>query len=601
MPEEVLSAKKVSEAVQEGFKRLNNFRKMRAMFIKDYLHQYALEQWGMSGEKPINLVFLTIRSLIPNLVLKNPLNKTTTKIMAYKDYAEILGLGLNELQQRLRMKEILRAAAVEMCFSGLAVAKTSISAEGMLLPIEPDVDVDPGQIYTELISGDDFVFDPMCRALDKAVFLGHRVRVPRQKLLDCEGWEHSLVEQLPSLASRPKDRERAEDIQKGNTSAQQMQDLQDYVEIVELYFPEANAIAYIPDPDLLQLDDFLKIQDYYGPLGGGYSFGYLTPPIPDNPLPVAPVGVWRDIADMTNNLFKKLMDKANRQKDVLLYNPAMADEAEAILEARDGESIACVDPNQINLVSFGGAKDMQVEQMINSLNYWWNMLSGNTMQMGGLIGSTQSETATEFQGLQGNLSVGLNDMRDMMYDFAGSISSDQGWFMIYDPLIEMPLYKRTTGGEDIQVWLTPEQQQGEWQDYTFDIVKRSMQVMDPMLRAKNIMEFYTNVLPSVASAAVQMMQMGLEFNLPRALMQAAEELGIADSLSEVFNDPKFQERMQIYMMMGPKDGSKGMLNPAAVSQQGGFPGQRPVASPMQEQRQMAQGSAAIGQSAGRVV
>ena len=593
------SAKKVSEACKEGFDRLTHFRKMRAAFIKDYLHQYALQEWGLSGEKPINLVFLTIRTLIPNLILKNPLNKVTTKILPYKEYAEILGLGLNELQEQLRMKSILRGAASEMCFSGLAVLKTGIAAEGMSMMIGPDMDVDPGQIYTELISGDDFVFDPMARALDRATFLGHRVRVPKQELLDADGWDHDMVMALPTIESKPKGQDRAEDISKGGSQAQQMQELQNYVEIVELYFPKAEAIAYIPDPYQIQFDEFLKIQDYYGPRGGGYSFGSLTPPIPDNPLPVAPVGVWRDIADMTNNLFKKLMDKADRQKDVLFYAPAMADVADAVKEARDGEAIACTDPSQIRIESFGGTKDLQVEQMVGSLNYWWNLLSGNPMQMGGLSGSTQSETATEFQGLQGNLSVGLNDMRDMVYDLAGAVSSDQAWFMIYDPLIEMPLYKRTSGGDDVQVWLTPEQRRGEWQNYTFDIVKRSMQVMDPLLRAKNIMSFYTNVLPSVASAAIQMMQMGIAFDVSRALMQAAEELGISDSLSEVFNDPTFQQRMQIYMQMGPQKEGKGMMNPTAVGQNKGFPGQRPIASPMQEQRQVAQESAGMVQSAMR--
>jgi len=165
----------------------------------------------------------------------------------------------------------------------------------------------------------------------------------------------------------------------------------------------------------------------------------------------------------------------------------------------------------------------------------------------------------------------------------------------------MPLYKRTTGGDEVQIWLTPEQRRGEWQNYTFDIVKRSMQVMDPILRTKNIMDFYRNVLPAVASAAIQLMQMGHQFDLPRALMQAAEELGIADSLSEVFNDPKFQERMQIYMLLGPQKKGKGMLNPAAVMQNKGFPGQQPIATPTQEANQVSQQTAAISQSAMRVV
>jgi hypothetical protein len=598
MPE-VLSANKVSNVVKEGFERLKSFRKIRAMFIKDYVSQYMLEQTGLTGEKPLSLVFLAIRSLVPNLVMRNPANKVTTKILAQKDYGELLGLGLNELQEQLRMKAILRAACVDMCF-GLAVLKTSVAAGGLLLPLEPDTDIDPGQIYTDLISGDDLVFDPVCRQLDKATFIGHRIEIPRQKLLDADGWDKDLVKELPSILSKSGDNERAEDISKQDSKAVEMKALQDYVAIVELYFPEANAIAYIPDPYQTSFDDFLKIQDYYGPATGPYSFGSLTPPVPDNPLPVAPVGVWRDIGDMANNLFKKLMDQADRQKDVLLYPPAMADVAQAIIEARSGEAIQSSDPSLVNLVSFGG-RDSNVDRMISSLSYWWNILSGNPMQMGGYTGGGATGTATEFQGLQGNLSVGLNDMRDMVCDLAADVSAKQAWFMMHDPLIKMPLFKRETNGREIQIWLTPEQRRGSWENYTFEIVKRSMQVMDPVLRAKNIMEFYTNVLPAVASAAMQMMQMGLQFNMPRALMQAAEELGISESLVEVFNDPTFQQRLEMYIQMGPQPAGKGMVNPKAVRQQGGFSMQRPVLTPGQEFNQNAQATAAIGQSAMRTI
>ena len=598
MPEE-LTASKISEAVKEGFGRLRQFRRNRVMFIKDYLSQYMLETAGLTGEKPINLVFMAIRALVPNLVLKNPVNKVTTKILAYKDYAELLGLGLNELQEQLRMKAILRAAIVDMCF-GMAVLETNIGDSDNLMTLGPDVNVDPGQIFTDIISGDDLTIDPLCRSLDKAVFIGHNIQVPRQKLLDADGWDKDLVRALPSSFAKVLGDGRADELTQEQSKALEMKAIQDYVDVVKLWVPEAQAVCYIPNPYQAKFDDFLKIEEYFGPSEGPYSFGSLTPPVPDNPLPVAPVGVWRDIGDMANNLFKKLMDKADRQKDVLLVPPAMADVGEAVREAVDGEMIISTDPNAINLVSFGG-QSVDVDRMVNNLSYWWNIVSGNPMQMGGYQSGGKTDTATEFQGLQGNLSVGLNDMRDMTCDLAADVSEKQAWYMIHDPLINMPLCKRTTGGQEKQIWLTPEQRRGEWEDYTFEIIKRSMTVVDPMIRTKNIMDFYTNVLPSVASAGMQMMQMGLEFNLPRALMQAAEEMGIADSLMEVFNDPTFAERMQLYMQMGPQSAGKGMVNPKAVRQQGGFPGQRPIATPTQEFNRGAQETAAIGQSAMRTV
>jgi len=199
--------------------------------------------------------------------------------------------------------------------------------------------------------------------------------------------------------------------------------------------------------------------------------------------------------------------------------------------------------------------------------------------------------------LQSNAVVTLEDMRDLTYDVAADVSKKQAWYLHTDPLIKVPLIKRETGSEPIQIWLTPEQRQGDWSEYTYKIVKRSMLVLEPNLRAKRVMEFYTNSVPAIMNAAMIAMQMGVPFNVPRALMQAAEELGIADALSEVFNDPTFAKRMEYYKAMGPKDAGKGVITTEGIRQQGGFPMAREILTPGQEFNQEAQGLAGIGQSA----
>ncbi len=589
-----LTATKFSTALKEGFERLKRYRHARSMYIKDYTGQYYNSVRGITGDMPINLIFLALRILIPNLVMKEGVNKITTDVLAQKEYASLLGLALDKSQKQRKMRKILRAACVDMCF-GFATAKTSIAASGELIPDGVDVNLDPGQIYTELVDMDDFVFDPLCKSLDKSAFLGHNVRLPRQVLLDTDGWEHDLVRNLPSATAQPLDTKRTEQITQDSSPSMTMDELQDYVNVVETWIPEADAIVYTPNPYQQSAADFLKIDDYYGPAEGPYTFGSLTPPVPNNPLPIAPVGVWRDLNDMANKLFKKTMEQADRQKDVLLYNPNLADVADAIREALDGESIACSDPKGINLVSYGG-QNRDNEEMIGQLRMWFNVLAGNPEQMGGISSAAKTETATEVTALQSNAAVSLQDMRDISYEFSADISKKEAWYLHTDPLINLPLTKRTTGGQDIQIYLTPEQRQGDWSELTFSIKKRSMTVIEPNLRAKRILEFHTNVVPAIAMAASQMMQMGVPYNVPRALMQAAEELGIEDSMSEVFADPTFQKRMAMFQQMGPKDGGKGqILSSEGVLQNKGFPGARDIATPMQDFNQNAQELAGIGQ------
>jgi len=601
-----LPAMKISQVVREGFKRLKEYRAARAMYIRDYVGQYMRERHGYTGEQPINLVFLALRALIPNLAAREGVNKITTEILANRDYAELMGLALNRSQKQRKLKKIIRSAIVDMHF-GFATLKTSIKASGELLPVDNDVNVDPGQIYTDNVSLDDLSIDPLCRRFECASFIGHRVRVPRQELLDGEGWNKDLVLQLPSVSTFPYGDKRAEELSQQQQRSK-MGDLQDYVYVIEVYVPEADATCYVPDPFQTVFSDYLKVTDYYGPDEGPYTFGSLTPPIPDNPFPIAPVGVWRDLSDMANRVFKKYMGQSERQKDLLVYNPSYADEAQAVAELPDGESLACADPTQVKVISFGGQNPSN-EHMVGQLQVWFNYMAGNPDQLAGLQSGAKTDTATEVQILQSNASVSLQDMRDSVYEMHADVSRKEAWFLHTDPLMfdprsgksGIPLTRRSTGGEEVQIWLTPEQRRGDWAEFTFEIVKRSMQVLEPILRAKRIMEFCTNVVPAVITAGQAAMQMGIPYNVPRQLMQVAEEMGISECVIDVFNDPTFQQRMAWFAQVGPQDPGKGTLSPKAVGQNQGFPMKRNILTPNQEMNQQSQEVAATSQSAMRTV
>lgn len=588
-----LTAQDISQAVKEGFGRMKSYRKARAMFIKDYVGHYYSKPEGMTGEYPINLVFLAMRALIPNLVMKEGVNKILTPIIAEREKAEFLGLALDRSQKQRKLKKILRAALCDMCF-GFAVLETSLDAAGVSL-LEDNINIDPGQIYTDLVSLDDFCFDPTCTSFDKAVFMGHNIRIPRQTLLD-KNWNEELVIQLPA-ADDLQDNDGARDltIKSKNTKTNK---LQDYVNVVKVWVPEADSICYVPNPYQTSFDDFLNIQDYYGPAEGPYTIGSLTPPVPDNPLPVAPVGIWRDLNEIANRIFTKFMDQADRQKDILLYKPGYGDVAEAVVDAVDGESISSESPESVEVKSFGGQND-KTEKMVGELRSWFNYIANNPDQMSGTMSSAATGKATEVKILQSNASIVTEDMRDIIADVSSDVSQKEAWFINNDPLINAPLTRRDSGDKEVQVWLTPEQKLNDWAELIFTIVKRSMTIMEPALRGRLIMEFYSKVVPSVMTSAQIALQSGIEFNVSRALMQAAEELGIAEILMEVFDDPTFTQRMAMFANAGPKDPGKGQLNMAGVMQNGGSPITRKTETPEQQFNAQSQEVAGEAQSAWR--
>ncbi len=598
MPENVTPAK-VQTIVKRGFERIYQYRKARAMFIKEYVGTYYRTTMGMTGDEPINLIFQTIRSWVPNLVMKNPVNRIITPYTDHRPYAELLSLGLDQVDENIKLKQVLRGWVVGALF-GLGIIKIGMAASGEMLQFG-DKKIDPGQLYAELVDLDDFVFDPACTSLDKSTFLGSRIRVPRQLLLDTDGYNHDLVKKLPR--SKITTNEKIEDISKRNTAVTEMQTLQDSVDVVELFVPEANALVTISDPAQIVFPEYIRVADYNGPKEGPYHFLSFTPPVPNNPLPIAPVSLWYDLHKMANRMFQKTMDQADRQKDVMVYNPLNADEAEDIVEAKDGDAIASTDPKSAVVLSYGG-QNRSNEVMLASLQVWYNYIAGNPDQMAGNMtqGTKGSkETATRSSILQANANISIEDARDILYDGTAGINKGLAWYLHTDPLINLPLTRRETGGKQVQLYLTPEQRNGDFFKFVFKIVSRSMSRLDPTVRSKRIMEFAVNMVPALINAAMVAMNMGVPFNVQQAITDIAYELDLTEYVQDWFADPNFEQKMKVMLALGPQNAGKATAGPGSTEQNGGSPVTRNIPSPTQEFNQNAQAGAAESQSANQGV
>ncbi|MCK4825260.1 hypothetical protein KA005_56450, partial [bacterium] len=285
MPEEVIP-NKIQNVVKRGFERMNQYRLARAMFVREFVGQYYQGKKGLTGDEPINLIFNTIRAMVPNIVMKSGVNKVETEIIPYKEYAYLLGLGLDYIDRRIRLKDTLRAAIVDAFFM-MAILKTGLATGGKMLNFG-DILIDEGQIYTDLVDFDDFSFDPSCKDYRKAAFLGDRNRVPRQILLDDNEFNHDLVMKIPKSYHLDAKR-KVEALTKKNFTDSEIYELQDFVDVVEVFVPEAETLLTIPDPEQIIFDNYLAIREYYGPKAGPYTMLALTQPVPGNPFPVAPV------------------------------------------------------------------------------------------------------------------------------------------------------------------------------------------------------------------------------------------------------------------------------------------------------------------------
>ncbi len=593
MPESV-SPQAIEQIIILGFDRVERFNKVTRMLFKSYVPEYYQRDKVRDIAEPINLVFNTIRAFVPNLVMKNPITHVTTPYVPHKGYAELLGLGLDSTAKQINLKDELRAWITNALF-GWGIMRTGIKATGELLNFD-DVLVDNGQVYARNVSLSNFGFDPTCTHINRAKMLWDRVTVPRQTLLDTNGYNHDVVAALPSSPSNSTTQ--LADMTRTNTAKFAMAKLQDEVDVVQVYIPEVESWVLMGDPKQKRQGKYISIAEYNGPKEGPYTFLSFSPPVDESPFPVPPVAVWYELARVANRIFNKMVRQFEAQKDIGLYSPGQVDTVTQIEEAVTNDWVPTMDPKGINVVSFGG-QNQKNERFFMELQGIYNTIAGNPeLLQGQSIPGGKNQSATAVQALQNNASISLEDMRDIVYDKTADVERDIAWHLHTDPFIELPLTKRSTGGEDVQVSLTPEQRMGDFLDFTFKIVARSMTKMDPMVRSKKVVEFCTNIVPGAMTTALASMQMGVQFNVQRYLSQIAFEMGIEDIIQDIFVDPEWQQKMEVMMMLGPQNSGKAESgnSPAGAAQNKGNPMARPIPTPQQDFNMQSQSSAAVTQS-----
>lgn len=565
-----ITPQKLQQSVQVGFKRVKNFCRVRSVFLRNYVGQYYDRDHGAIGDEPLNLIFNAIRVIVPNLVMSFPKHGVKSEYLSFREYAELLGLALDYNAKEIDLKNTIRRWIVDSIFC-MGITKTGLCESGRAVRFDETDAIDPGTIYTEIVDLDDFTFAPSAKRFKHATWIGDRIRVPRHQILDSGLYNNEYIERLP--ASRTEVDDGSEKLSRRGVNHNEDLELFDYIDLVEIWVRDANAIITVPGSKAT-FKDYLRVADYYGPKEGPYTFLSLTPPVPNNPFPVAPVGIWNDLHVLANAMATKIIQQAERQKDIVGYKSSSADDAQEVVDAGDGAAIRMEDPDGVKTFSFGGQQRSN-EAHIQQLMLWFNMVSGNTEALGGL--RENSATATQANILQANQSIGIEDMRDIVYEAVAEESCKRAWYLHTDPLIKIPLirrYQQPASFEmgpmgpmmrapaemiDEQVFLTPEARTGDFLDFHFDIEPKSMSRLDPQLRLQRALEFAIKLIPAAATAAQICMQMGVPFSFQKFVIRMAKESNI-EWMDEVFFDPNFQMQMMQQMMMTPGfEGSQGVI------------------------------------------
>ena len=597
-----LSARTLQQSALNGFRRLRDFRSARLMFIKAYTGQYYNQNHGTLGREPLNMAFTAVRALVPNIVTRNPKTVISSDYLMYRQYGELLGMGVDYTAKKQKLAKTLQRGLVDAIFT-MGIFKTSLVDSGSLVYFG-DEGVDPGAIDIDTVDFDNFTFDPLTRRLDRASFLGEKIRVERDMLLASGLYNNEVIERLPSSLDVELDHQKnVRNLSDSQMNRRLMDKLHDYVDLLELWLPGPNVLVTLPYKSACH-DKFLREENYYGPEDGPYTFLTLTPPVPDNPLHVPLAGIWHDLHIIGNRIAKKALDQAEAQKDILGYQSTRADDAQEIVDAKNLAAVRMDDPASAQVFSIGGQNNKNME-MTAQISQWFDQFSGNTSMLAGT--QVQTNVATVANIMNQNAMTGVTYMKNEAYEATKDIMRKIAWYLHTDPIIQLPLIERRSTSaeydvtateikmvrparvEEVQVFLTPEVRGGDFLDFAFDIEPDSMAPINWQLRNQQLEVLAVKILPAAANAAMIAAQVGTPFSLQRFLSRWAKANNI-EWLDEIFEMPELTAMMAAVAKQGPQ-AQKGIASAAGTAQNKGAVTAKTTPAPQTQERQQAQSGA----------
>jgi len=563
MSEGKVSSKRLAEAVKLGKARLAPFQEQRYTFLNEYKGNHYGAKVGEHKE-PMNTLFSHASLYVPHLVFRDPRALITTANPELRPMANIFELRWDHMAREIDLRRTLRNVVLDAYF-GPGIIKTGLDF-GPAINEDGDTDAgylhDAGQAFADPVDFDDYIIDSQTRSRESCDFEGNRYRVSRDYAFRSGLYDKAILERLMVHSKALKGPARAEDM--STSPGPEDEDIFEYFEFWDLWLPAERMVLTIP-ADAEATAGYLREQEWQGPERGPYEMlGFHW--VPNNPIPLSLASIIFDLHLLININARKAANQAQRQKDVLLYDLTAAKDAETIEGAADGDMLGVQDVSRFESVSYGGTNEKVYEHQA-FLEDKVSRLGGNTDLMGGM--SAQSKTLGQDEMLMGNASIRIDDMRVQVYDFLKQVGKKLAWYLWTDPQSKMPLTYESEG-VSVPVVFSPEQREGDFLDYNFDIVPYSMSPDSPERKYRDLMEIVDHIIvPNQDIAAAQ----GYMLDVHGLVAQAGRYRNM-------------RELDTIFRSMEPMTGMGGMAAPGGAETTnislGRAGGTRPEPSPTRE-------------------
>lgn len=372
--------------------------------------------------------------------------------------------------------------------------------------------IDAGTPFPYRIDQDDWAMDPMARDYAESQWMMHRIRVPVDLIREDKEFSKHRKNLKPTTqqeshrdANRPITDIAHESIPDG--------EFREMTDIWEVYFPADECVYIIWGDDLANgatssngIIPTLKEMKWVGPDTGPYIFNGHTW-LPGTQYPKPPVCDILDLDDATNAVYRKLVDQARTQKNIVVGTDEKA--LEAYAKAKQGGTVF-LPPSAMNelkeISTLGPTQGLYMIAMEFIKRSSW--MGDNFEVAGGL--ASQANTATQEEMLNENAGGQLAEIRENNIEFVRRCSESMLWYQWNNPDLTMMTKWEVPGMPDkhARIPVHPWDYPGKGLKRTgkaplIDVDPYTAGPQTPQRRVREMMDFLKMVFPLLGQAQQQ--------------------------------------------------------------------------------------------------
>jgi len=499
-PKSESDIQQLSKAVGYSWTSLRPFRMNRLDVIRQGIGSHYSDN-GADKKVPINLIELAMNIYLQRLIAQAPAVSIETKIKKLKEVCTRFEAAGNHLIKEIDLGNTLEMAVIGAMNSigiikvGLNLSKVEVG--GILH--------DSGQPFADYVSLDDWIHDMTVGVWENVQFEGNFYYPTIDEAY--EVFPKKVHDKLIPRSQRVQEHETDRNLSEG--SATQREEFIETIKCLDLFLPKQNLImrCQASDDDSNPIGDVLDSFEWLGPERGPYhklGFGKVE----NNTMPIAPAMLWRDLHELSNELFRKLRNQAERQKTIGGVPRGSEADGEKIRNADDGDVFVFDNPKAMAEIKTGGIDPASLAFFLQVKDLF-AYLGGNLDMLGGL--GPQSGTLGQDELLSASASMRIQSMQKRTIGFTRRVIDDLLFWVWNDPYSTYKGTKTLKGFEDvvsIEAPLLPTDRlnENDFVEMNIDIEPYSMQNQTPEAKLQGLrtvfMEMIAPMMPAMQAQGV---------------------------------------------------------------------------------------------------